>query len=1288
MAAGPPRTAFEEQLLQQFAEQKRQEDAARSLPLLRGSQDVADEEEEVQEEEVQEEDELGACFPDAVDTGQEVQALKRGLLDGKCVQIHGLEGRARPLGEKFLLDVNGLRGLAEWDEEQENYLVHSFKDFSVRVPEANLREAERPKDAFDVAWPRTGSQGARELFLRGLAESLCKGYCLVQMHTSDEAMDKLEETARDRPGFSCLRVEAEETYLGCSDQAWKSLWLQNSAPEAEANMAIAEALQGSPMGELLPLGVMLRLPVGSTELDQRLKRRPISDEDVRHGLVEAHLDFLQRRRLCLLRPLSVDGSTVDLWPRMLAEGEDVAEPIRVQVPRGQVLLFRHDALQFAVQPDAEDALLLQSWLLEGPQRLLLHNLEGGWKGMEEVFGGPPQARSQQVHVMSCMCRFPGNARQLDRQNLVFLGASDLHVKVPLVRFDIDTYYDPDGGQFAPEGRTIIQHSAFLQDEEVQGFDNSFFGIEERTASLMAPAQRMVMEVSFEGLAMGGCTRKSLRGSPLMIVVGEGVSGLDWDWQPGLRKDPYAWLKANSHPGLSTANRLAYTLGTKGPSFQVDCACSSELVAASYIHVALRHRSDDAIRTGMAMAGQVMVTPWPFVGGSMAGLHGDLGRCATFNATANGFVRGEGSGGLVLSAREEPEVVQDRLAVYLSSYINQDGRSATLTAPNGMSQAICIASSMREAGLEPSDLCTSETHGTATAIGDPIEVGSLVRVFRDHKRSLAVTAGKSNVGHTEPVAGGYSLLKTILSMTRSVMAPNVHFRVLSKNISSFAFVGGAFRGFFPSEACDHIVSDYAIGGVTSFGYGGTNCRSEIWAPGRRVRDPVAQANQGRRGIRIDRFSTGKSIYPRALRHLDCITVSCPACLGPMCWLCSEALPCNGSGEKHHCSMVREDGASYDVCSNCYTGSYSIGSVVGEPLDPECRVFMKSTASSWAEEEMEEVSPGIYVGLILLGEARAEQFHLLLEGEGGRAIFPIARKADQSARVLGPEHNIEDLNWFIDGFQEGAPVGAVYQVKLEWGTTRRSVSWRAIDVGEFQRAMLGGTGDEHFYSIAREANDWKPEKMQRAEDDSDFWEWNGALSTGEELFRFLRDGDHRQVIYPQQARSGGTDCPIMGPDEDAGERGWLIKGEERDQVSVRLRVVDGCTTISLKGPGSTKKSWQSTRRPPEERYLLTGSWNGWRMEPLLRDEDFQSLHRLRFRLGAAGRGNFQIATGPGECTRLYPAIAHGRPGREELCVGDNPDGLCWEAVGPPGQTMEIQLDLGAHNLRDIVSCKLVL
>nr|AQS99319.1 type I polyketide synthase [Gambierdiscus polynesiensis] len=1094
---------------------------------------------------------------------------------------------------------------------------------------------------------------------------LRRGYCVVEVPDTPLLGDLVESALR-RPGYSRFRLEFETAFLGSGDPC-KVLWLEHEDEElCETIEAPAEAIAA--VGGFVASKPLLRAPLG---LHARLfSPEPLSEEDIEEGLVEAHLDFIQRRRLCLLRPLG-EGGLVDLFDR---EGGATA---RVHLPRSSLLIFQHDELDYSYNPQSDEDLLIQCWLMAEPQRLRLDVAEGGPEAMEAVFGGPPQPRNKQVHIMSGMCRFPGSARHLLRDWMVFIAGVDLHTQIPLSRFDILPYFHPEGGQFAPAGRTIIMHSAFLLDEELRCFDNQFFGIEESVAQLMAPAQRMVMETSFEGLVMAGHTRKSLRGSRLMIAVGEGVSGLDWDWKPGLRTDPSAWLKANAYQGTSTVNRLAYSLGTTGPTIQVDCACSSVLVAANFIHAVLKNHDPEQASMGLAIGGQAIITPWPYIGGSMAGLHGDLGRCATFNATANGFVRGEGSGGVCLSSSEDGETVQQRLCCIVASFNNQDGRSATLTAPNGMSQAACIKASMQEAGLKPSDICMSETHGTATAIGDPIEVGSLVRVFRRHESSLAVMAGKSNVGHTEPVAGCYSLLKLMVSLVYSSAPPNVHFRVLSKNIASFSFAGEEdFPGYFPDEPCDIFGNDYAIGGVTSFGYGGTNARTEVWAPGRRVRNPVEAANRGANGLRIDLFGGNSSRFPKELHHLGCIAVVCPSCLGPMCWLCSAAVSGSVLRTKHRCSVVREVGADYENCSDCYSGTYHFGGAFGEPLEPDQRVYIVGTMNAWgAPIEMDELSPGSYVGALLMGETRTEQFHLVLERDRGKAIQPVTAKADETARIVGPQEEIDGQHWFIDGFFDGASEGAVYQVRFDWNSKRRSISWKAVNVGEYVRAMLESY--EHSYFITRRLTGWRPERMLR---EGEAWVWYGpAGGDEEEEFQFLRDRDITQAIYPSHRGL------VQGPDDGGSDRGWALTQSQGEALTVRLVVRDGVITVAATS-ASQARSWASTRRPPHERYFAVGTWSGWRREPLEPDQGAVQVQRIRFRMGQAGRSEFQLVEHGG--TRMYPAAAHARPGQVPLCCGDNAEGLCWEVVGPPGQMVEIRLDLSAEDAYEMLASYVVL
>merc|ERR1719401_1787894 len=247
-----------------------------------------------------------------------------------------------------------------------------------------------------------------------------------------------------------------------------------------------------------------------------------------------------------------------------------------------------------------------------------------------------------------------------------------------------------------------------------------------------------------------------------------------------------------------------------------------------------------------------IGPGSYIG--MCGLNmiSPVGRCFTFDESGDGYQRGEGVGLMYLKASDSDEDYWQQSAVMLGCCINQDGRSASMTAPNGPSQQACISASMREAGLEARMINLAECHGTGTALGDPIEVGALRNVMEPRDMALCLTSSKSNIGHLEGGAGSAGLLKCILMLVAGTCPPNAHCRQLNPHLA----VSG-FPCFFDTEAIDTLMNS-ALTGVSSFGFGGTNGRCDIWGQAR-----VGSRRSG-------------DINPE---DLDQITVTCPVTFGP-------------------------------------------------------------------------------------------------------------------------------------------------------------------------------------------------------------------------------------------------------------------------------------------------------------------------------------------------------------------------------------------------------------------------
>ena len=418
-----------------------------------------------------------------------------------------------------------------------------------------------------------------------------------------------------------------------------------------------------------------------------------------------------------------------------------------------------------------------------------------------------------IAIIGIGCRFPGANNPEAFWHLLKNG-TDAIAEVPPDRWDVDAFYDPEPGT---PGKMYTRWGGFL--EQVDGFDSEFFNISPREAERMDPQHRLFMEVSWEALENAGLAPDKLAGSQTGVFAA--IASINYD-QFSI-KGGRDWTNISGYDGVGTtfslaANRLSYLLNLRGPSLAVETACSSSLVAVHLACQSLRNRE-----SSMCLVGGVnlILTPELNITFSQARMMSAEGRCKTFDAGANGYVRGEGCGVVVLkpladALRDEDNV----LAVIRGSAINQDGQSNGITAPNGPSQQAVIRQALQNAGCQPEQVSYVEAHGTGTSLGDPIEVKSLKAVLmKERKSDLPCWLGsvKTNFGHLEGAAGIAGLIKAVLSLQNQQIPPHLHFKQLNPYIS---FKKTTFA--IPTEFQPWNVEPRRIAGVSAFGFGGTNC----------------------------------------------------------------------------------------------------------------------------------------------------------------------------------------------------------------------------------------------------------------------------------------------------------------------------------------------------------------------------------------------------------------------------------------------------------------------------------
>lgn len=433
--------------------------------------------------------------------------------------------------------------------------------------------------------------------------------------------------------------------------------------------------------------------------------------------------------------------------------------------------------------------------LEAPRRVAAH----------------PAADREPLAVVGVGCRFPGATGPEAYWTLLADGV-DAIGEVPVERWDAAALYAPEP---ATPGKSNTRWGGFLA--AVDRFDAEFFDISPREAARMDPQQRLVLEVAWEALEHAGLVPAEMAGSATGVFVG--ISTNDYR-QMQLGGDP---RRIDAYAGTGNAlsiaaNRLSYALDLRGPSLSVDTACSSSLVA---VHSACRSLRDGECDLALAGGVNLMLTPEWTLTFSQARMMAADGRCKTFDAAADGYVRGEGCGVVVLKRLSDAERDGDRiLALVLGSAVNQDGRSNGLTAPNGGAQEEVLRRALAAAGVEPREVGWIEAHGTGTPLGDPIEVEALDRVLgedRPAERPFWLGSAKTNIGHLEAAAGVAGLIKVVLGLDHGAVPPHLHFREPNPRLDwqrlplrvptrLEPWVRGAQR---------------RVAGVSSFGFGGTN-----------------------------------------------------------------------------------------------------------------------------------------------------------------------------------------------------------------------------------------------------------------------------------------------------------------------------------------------------------------------------------------------------------------------------------------------------------------------------------
>ncbi|MGY4653367.1 type I polyketide synthase [Mycobacterium sp. URHB0021] len=431
-----------------------------------------------------------------------------------------------------------------------------------------------------------------------------------------------------------------------------------------------------------------------------------------------------------------------------------------------------------------------------------------------------------IAVIGIDCRFPG-APDKEAFWQLLMDGKVADTEIPSQRWNVDTYYDRDGGA----GSMNTRRGHFI--DGVDAFDNDFFGIAPIEAAALDPQQRLLLQTSWRAVEDGAIDPRSLKGTSTGVFVG--MMSSEWS---SLQLIDFADLTAFRGTGsgyFMSANRISYHLGLTGPSVATDTACSSSLTAVHQACAALRSGEADTV---IAAGVNLILTPALSIFYTQAGLSAPDGRCKPFRRDADGIGRGEGVGAVVL--RRLDDALADGQSIYAvvkSSMINHDGRSNGITAPNRRSQVALMRRALDLAEVDAEQLAFIEAHGTGTTLGDMIEVSALGDVHRARRHEPCLLgSAKGNIGHTEGSAGIAAFIKTCLALHRRVLPPTVIGDGANPDLRL------AENGLRLAEGPQVLPRHGVLGAVSSFGLGGGNAHAIVESA-----PAVAVPRPGRHGV---------------------------------------------------------------------------------------------------------------------------------------------------------------------------------------------------------------------------------------------------------------------------------------------------------------------------------------------------------------------------------------------------------------------------------------------------------
>mmetsp|Transcript_60186 Transcript_60186/g.105468 ORF Transcript_60186/g.105468 Transcript_60186/m.105468 type:complete len:947 (-) Transcript_60186:153-2993(-) len=939
------------------------------------------------------------------------------MLPGTLVTLSGMKGKAKVVGDGVAMDLNGMKAqLIEYVPAAGKWVASTFSGEMIGVDPKFLKPlGVDGLDGFDfIMGPGTDPAGLAAAATEVLSE---KGYATISVILAAKYLEEIVSAAKDLEAggsFSRLPRGFDSGYLGMGSKG-KIFKVEGSMPAAlsgtqlpsqEKNMTVLSEALAPFMKEAFGFTIMgktpamLAMPITDLEDEIKYYANPPTNKEA-----DTFLALMARRKMCMLQFMGPASGKLTLLPKSTSLPQ-----VTIDAKPNTVVLLVAGMYDYSYEATGETVTLL-SWFISdnNSYRVTTSGTSSALAVTTSTFlPGIPPPRGEAFAITGIGAKDPANINDEGGfWTAVNYSGVDGFQMIPSTRFDTDAYIDwEDQNRATRTGKSYCRHQGHV--DGLDWFDNKFFNIPDAETWGMDPCQRTICDVGWGALENAGFDAQTLRKDSAHVGVYVGISGSDWPTTCDQSLEfPKFVQSPNGQPETFIANRFSFVMNLKGPSFIANTACSASLVAANNAKTQMKSPFDPL--EGALVAGiNLNLAAGTWIGNCAGNMLSFIGRSFSFSVSADGYGRGEGSSAVYI---KRAEFSKDIYATMMGSNANSDGRSASLTAPNGPAQQRLLRSILDEVKISTNECDQYEAHGTGTSLGDPIELGACIKVLgKNRAEPLVVSCHKGNFGHLEGGAGISGFIKCVLQCGHLMGCPINHLNVLNPNITLDGFPG------LLTDMPTLYRCDSAYVGVSGFGYGGTNAHCMMY------------------GKKYEAAFQEKVLDPRQLRleNLKKVRAAPPPEINATA---DSFEDWTSTGIPH--LTAKEDDAFY---VDLLPGGKTQWREIIEPDAPaeELVPFIQGSFNSWSADMLEpsEAIEGLFTCEVDIGASGEESFQIVLDADPDLALYPVTPFCSRkSGKVGGPDvPPSQDFSWVIKGAPE-----TTYRVEFFMSDSVKTVSW---------------------------------------------------------------------------------------------------------------------------------------------------------------------------------------------------------------------------------------------------------